>query len=282
MTGQNNTSFLTILSVFLVLVLLGLYGVVFAHSNDIGKYIKEQLNIVVELTHQTDQNGVNEVINLIKSKEEVISSSVHYVSKNDALDIMATEISGTDMISAEENPFNDAIIFNLKHEYYNQTQVKDLEAYVNALPGVSSMFYEEDFYDNAHSNIQRISILSFILGILLLILAGALIFNTIYLSLVTDESKIRLKELVGAKRRYIKMPYLRKAFRMGWVSALGACIFISLLIYFVASQVPVIKSILNIQYTIVVFVFLFLLGVMIPMIGTNTIVNKYLSKLYTY
>lgn len=282
MTNQGNTSFLTILSVFMVLVLLGIYGIVSIHSNQIGKYIKEQLNIVVELSKNASESERQQVITYIEGRAEVLPNSIDIIGKEDALKMMAPEIESSNLVLGDENPFSDAIIFNIGNKYYSADIIENLKSSLLSQAQVTTVFYEEDFFEKAQTNIQRVSFLSFLFGIFLLILASALIFNTIHLSLINDEPKIKTKELVGAKRRYIKMPYLRKAFRIGWVSSLGACIFLGILLFAISNQVPVIKSILNMVHVLIVFVILILIGILIPMVGTHSIVGKYLNNLYTY
>lgn len=281
MHSQNKISFLTIFSVLLVLILIGGVILVTLHTKRMNNVIKEKLNIVVELKDSIPSLTPNNIIANLESREEVVEGSVSYIDKESAVDLMGLE-NQNNTVLLTDNPFQNAIIFNVEHSHYNRFNLNELKSNIEAIPEVSGVYFQDDFLDGITASIRKLSLFVIVFGLLLLVLSIALIYNTIKLSLMSDQEKIKTKMLVGAKWRYIKLPYLRSSFRIGWVSALLATLILGGIIFLLKSKFAFLTGIMSIPYIVFTVILVFVLGISIPMIATNRMVNQYLKNLYTY
>ena len=270
---------LTIISLSLVLFLLGLYMVVASQTNQITDSLKEKINIVVELYQQYDEQDKNNLLAKLKANEAVIGSSIQFLSKEQAKIMMVGDNDLVFMDDSLQNPFRDAIVLNLQSEKYEAEFLDEFSSVLKSQSIVGDVFYQKDLFELINKNLSKVSLTFLIVGIIMLLLAVSLIFNTVNLSLSTDKQKIQTMELVGAERNYIKKPYLKRAFQTGFISFLVAILLLisfTLLIYF---NFTFVREAINFFYLAFVVLVLLVLGVVIPTFSTNKIVNNHLNKI---
>jgi len=119
---------------------------------------------------------------------------------------------------------------------------------------------------------------------LLLLIAIALINNTIRLAVFSKRFIIRSMQLVGATRSFIMRPFIWQGIVNGiWASILALILIVGVL-YFVKSELPELMNIQDIKSLVELFGLVILLGIFISVISTIFAVNKYirsdLNKLY--
>ena len=277
---KHSSDILTVFSIALVLILVGIYGVLSLHSTHIVNILKESVDIMVEFEPEATADETDKMIQELKSNENVLPQSVVLIDRDEAKEIMIGEMGDEYLILGMENPFRSSVLFRLRSESYSSAYLADLREQLSGRSMVSDVFYEEDFFDWLANNLKRFSFLALGLGFVLLILSTALIYNTINLSLNADRSKIQTMELVGANWNYIKKPYLKNSAIMGLIAAIGAIIFILLSVFFIGSRFPDVEGLINSQYLLIVCGLILLLGISIPFIASFIIVSRYLRKIY--
>jgi len=270
---------LTIISLSLVLFLLGLYLIVASQTNQITDSLKEKINIVIELQEEYDDKDRVGLLASLKSNEAVIETSVQFLSKEEAKKIMIGEDELVFMDDSLQNPFRDAIIINLKSSNYNADFLDHFSSSLRDENSVAEVFYQKDFFELVNSNLGKISTIFLVIGILMLLLAVSLIYNTVNLSLATDRQKIQTMELVGAERNYIQRPYLIRAFQMGFISFLVAILLLLLSTFLLLSNYAFLQNVVNYLYLTLIVVLLLVLGVFIPVLSTKRIVNSHLNQI---
>lgn len=136
------------------------------------------------------------------------------MSKKDALLLMSKELNISQ--NSEENPFRDLIKFNLFNTDYSEDKIKEIKSAVELEKGVIGLYFENDSVDLVKTNLEKVSLGILILAFCFVVLALAIIFNTIRLTLHSDIKQIKTMQMVGADNSFIKRPYLREAF---WMSS---------------------------------------------------------------
>lgn len=270
---------LTIISLSLVLFLLGFYLLVSSQSSLITNKLKEKINIVIELVDNYSSEQKSQLLVSLNANESVLSESIDFLTKEDARQIMVGE---DDLIFSDDslqNPFRDAIVLNIKSEKYNPEFIELFSNTLESQAIVGEVYYQEDLFDLVNSNLKKVSLLLLVVGIMMLLLAMSLIYNTVNLSLLTDKQKIQTMELVGAERAYIKKPYLIKALQSGFLSFLIALLLLAGFLMLLVYNFEFLKDALNYLYLGLIILLLFVLGVLIPFIITNNFVIKHLNKI---
>jgi len=270
---------LTIISLSLVLFLLGLYLIVASQTNQITNTLKEKINIVIELYENYDDNDKKALLSSLGSNEAVIGSSIQLLTKEEAKQIMIGEDDLIFMDDSLQNPFRDAIVLNLRSDKYESDFLEQFSAVLKSEEIVADVFYQKDLFELINRNLSKVSITFLIIGILMLLLAVSLIYNTVNLSLTTDRQKIQTMELIGAERSYIRKPYLRRALQTGFISFFIAIVLLlafGMLVYY---NFDLIQNAINFYYLGAIIILLLFLGVIIPVLSTNNIVNSHLNRI---
>ncbi|MBC7885342.1 MAG: hypothetical protein H7X99_07695 [Saprospiraceae bacterium] len=274
--NQKPTQFYATMSTSIVLILISLFLLIFFHSNNITNIVKENINILVELEENRPTGEIEQLKKIISGYKGVVPASVTYIPKEDALTLMSKELNISQV--AEDNPFKDLIKFNLSNEYYSEEMIKVIKSKIELEKGVFGLYYESDSVDLVKSNLQKVSLGILILALCFVILALAIIFNTVKLTLYSDIKQIKTMQMVGAENSFIKKPYLRSSFLISTKATLAVVIFISLLcIYLIQSQ-SVFAEIIKWKYVLLTVGISFIGAFVIQFFTTNSIINKFLQR----
>jgi cell division transport system permease protein len=244
--NRKPTQFYATMSTSIVLVLISLFLLIFFHSNNITNIVKENINILVELEDRLPTGEIENLKKIVSAYKGVVPSSVTYLTKESALEMMSKELNISQ--SSEENPFRDLIKFNLDHESYSEKTIEDIKSNIELEKGVIGLYYENESVDAVKNNLDKVSMGILILAFCFIILALAIIFNTIQLTLFSDIKEIRTMQMVGAENSFIKKPYLKAAFWMSSKAVLTVIVFIAALCTYLINSSSIFAEIIQWKY----------------------------------
>ncbi|MBK9567131.1 MAG: hypothetical protein IPO37_18770 [Saprospiraceae bacterium] len=163
----------------------------------------------MELEDKLPAGQIDQLRKVLINQPGVIAESVVFVDKNEAQKMMTGDmvLSSPD----DENPFRDIIKFNLRHDAYSDQNIKDIKTQIELEKGVSGLFHENESINAVKANLERISMGILILAICFVVLALAIIFNTVKLTLHADAKIVKTMQMVGAEKSFYQKPYLRSA-----------------------------------------------------------------------
>ena len=113
-------------------------------------------------------------------------------------------------------------------------------------------------------------------SLLLLIVAIALINNSIRLSIYNKRFLIKSMQLVGATQTFIRRPFVQKGIVHGIYSALIAILLIMGVMYYSQRYLPDLFQIQDIEILAYLFVMVLTLGIVISWISTSLAVRKFI------
>ncbi|MDR2805622.1 MAG: FtsX-like permease family protein, partial [Dysgonamonadaceae bacterium] len=125
--------------------------------------------------------------------------------------------------------------------------------------------------------IAKVGLLLLIIAVILLFISFAIINNTIRLMIYSKRFLIYTMQLVGAKRSFIRKPFILSNMVIGVISACIACGLLYWLISYMGHNIPDMNTLYNIQSLIIVFGSVLVLGVLIAVISTYLAVNRYVG-----
>lgn len=266
----------TIVSVALVLLLLGLFGMWLLQAAHLSKTLKEQIDILVELRDDTATEDRESLMRKLGTETYVRAGSVEFLSREDALLEMGDEINH-DLVDLDlPNPFRDVITFNVGAAYLQADSLAWITRAVGANPVVLDVYYQESFIDRVVSNAQRIAYMFLGLGLLLVLIAVVLIHNTVRLSLYANRFLIKTQELVGATWGFISRPYLRRAFWHGLLSGLIAIGGLVGIQFWLQDQIPELQMFEQPTWLLGLYGAMLILGIGISYLSHLSVVRKYL------
>jgi cell division transport system permease protein len=151
-----------------------------------------------------------------------------------------------------------------------------IEKELLANPGVKEIFYQKSLVQAINKNLNRISLILLGFSGLLLLIAVALINNTIRLSVYSKRFLIRSMQLVGATQSFIRRPFIFKGVFQGIYGAFIAIVLIAGIIYFAIQELPELVELQDINLFIILFSLIILCGILISWLSTYFAIRKYL------
>ena len=264
----------TIISISLVLFLLGIIGFLYLNANRLSVYVKENLGFTILIN---DNAREAEVVRL----QKVLNAAAYvrvaeYINKEQAAETLKDEL-GEDFVEfLGYNPLLASIEVKLAADWANPDSMARIEAQINSFPQVKEVYYQKNLLDAIHENVKRITIVLAVFSLLLLLIAIALINNTIRLSVYSRRFLINTMQLVGATRGFIRKPFLLKSVLHGLSGATVAIVLLSVFIYGLSNEMNGVIGFSNIFLIAVLFLIVIGIGIFITFISTFFAVNKYL------
>jgi cell division transport system permease protein len=265
----------TVISIALVLLMTGLLGLILVHAKNLSKYVKENivLNIIVN-----DNVNEGDVLALQKDveKDDYILRT-EYVSKELAAKNLKEDL-GEDFIEyLGHNPLLPSIDVYLKEQYANSDSIQPFISKLEKNSRVKEVVYQESLIDMVNKNIRIISIVVLAFAVILLVIAVALINNTIRLAIYSQRFLIKSMQLIGATKNFIRKPYILYGIVHGLIGSLIAILLLIFTLQFAQQQVPELVFLRDWYEFIVIFIVVIILGILISGLSTYFAVTKYLK-----
>lgn len=265
----------TVISIALVLLMTGLLGLILVHAKNLSKYVKENivLNVIVN-----DNVNEGDVLSLQKDleKEEYVLRT-EYVSKELAAKNLKEDL-GEDFVEyLGSNPLLPSIDIYLKEQYANADSIQPFIDKVAQNSRVKEIVYQESLIDMVNKNIRIISIVVLAFAVILLVIAVALINNTIRLAIYSQRFLIKSMQLIGATKSFIRKPYIIYGIIHGLIGALIAILLLIFTLQFAQKQVPELIFLENWGQFVAIFIVVVALGILISALSTYFAVTKYLK-----
>lgn len=266
----------TIVSVALVLLLLGIFGLWLLQATHLSKTLKEEIDILTELREETPEADRKELMATLGSYSFVRPGSVNYRTKEEALTEMGEEVA-KDLVDLDlPNPFRDMVIFNVQEAYLQKDSLALIASMVKENPVVLDVYYQETFIDRVVENARKLAYVFVGMAILLVLIAVVLIHNTVRLSLYSNRFLIKTQELVGASWSFISRPYLRRAFWHGLLSGLLAVGGLVGIQFWLQDRAPELRLFEKMDWLLILYGGMLLLGILISYISHYSVVRRYL------
>jgi len=274
----------SMVSITLVLFMMGLLGLIILHAKKLSDYVMENISISIIMKEDVKEAGIIQLQKTLDASEFV--KSTEYITEEEAAEEL-TEDLGEDFIGfLGYNPLLPSIDLRVKAEYANADSIAMIEQSLLADDNVKEVFYQKSMVQLLNRNIRRIAIVLLGFSVLLLIIATALINNTIRLSVYSRRFLIKTMQLVGATRGFISRPFLVRGILQGLYSAFIAIVILGGILYLSQKEMPELINLQDIDLFLSLFGIVILLGIILSWVSTHFAVRRYLKmdtdRLYYY
>jgi len=264
----------TVISIALVLLMTGLLGLILVHAKNLSKYVKENivLNIIVN-----DNINEGDVLAMQKDLEkDPYVLRTEYISKELAAKNLKEDL-GEDFVEyLGHNPLLPSIDIYLKEQYANTDSIQNFIQKASKNSRVKEVVYQESLIDMVNKNIRIIGMVVLAFAVVLLIIAVALINNTIRLAIYSQRFLIKSMQLIGATKTFIRKPYIFYGIFHGLLGALIAILLLIFTLQFAQKQIPDLVFLRNWYEFGAIFLIVVILGIIISGLSTYFAVTKYL------
>ncbi len=270
----RNSYFTTVISIALVLFLLGAVGYLMLNAQRLSNYVKENIGFNIVLKDNVREVEVRRLQKYLDASSYV--KATEYIDKDRAAKELQEEL-GEDFVDfLGYNPLLSSIEVKLFAEYANPDSIKNVEEIFNSFPQVKEVFYQKNLIQKVNENVNKISLVLLTFTFLLLMIATALINNTIRLSIYSKRFLINTMQLVGATKGFIRQPFVSTSIIHGLLGALLANGMLAGGIYVLHHELGGFIGFDNIELIGVLFILVVVLGIFLSLVSTFFAVNKYL------
>lgn len=264
----------TIVGIALVLFMIGSLALLLLNARELSVYVKENIQVQVFLNEDSREVDMIQLKKTIDA--EAYPKETQFVSKEEAAKTLQEEL-GEDFIAfLGFNPLLPSIDIRLKAEYAHPDSIQWIAADLQQNPLVHEVAYSPDLIQQVYENVNKISLILLIFSGLLLLVAIALINNTIRLAMYSRRFTIRSMQLVGATQWFIRRPFIWQGMLNGFYAAVIAAGMLAGLIYVAQREVPEFFELQDLETFLLVFAVVLVTGVLLSLISTLLAVGRYL------
>jgi cell division transport system permease protein len=272
----RNSYLSTIVSITLVLFVMGLVAALLLNVGYLSRYVKENIGFSVEIadgTSDADIAWVRKQLDIMPAVRET-----KFISKADAERELRTMLGQDFVAFLGYNPLHVSIEAKLRYRYAHPDSLPRIEKRIAKMQGVKSVTYQKSLVDVVNRNVNRISAVLLLFGILLFVVSLTQINTTIRLSVYSKRFIIYTMKLVGATRSFITRPFLARSALHGVISALFAFGLLGGVYFVVRNQIDIdTLNIISIDFVGLLLLCLLALGLLVSIISTYFSLNRFLD-----
>jgi cell division transport system permease protein len=263
------------ISITVVLVLVGLLCTLVFNTSKLGDYFKEQLIVTAYLNTNTKEVEKAQLLKGFELNENTLG--VSFISKEQAAKDYSEEI-GQDFVEfLGFNPLRDGIEIALKAQFVSVSSIDQLAADLQQRPYVEEVIYDTELLRLLESNFSSIQKALAFGATILLLFSILLINSSIKLSIYSKRLVIKTLRLVGAKKAFIRWPFIWINLRLGILGATIASVLLSLLYFKIDQWYPNLKLTQDYYALGAIISLLFILGTTITVFSTYLATSRFLS-----
>jgi cell division transport system permease protein len=264
----------TVVGISLVLFMLGMLAVLILNGQKLSSYVKENIQVQVFLKEDVKEGDLMRIKKEMDAEPFVKETTI--VSKEEAARVLSEDL-GEDFVSfLGYNPLPASIDMKLQAEYAHPDSVEIIASNIEDRKEVAEVVYSPNLLREINRNINRLSLILLGFSILLLIVAIALINNTIRLAIYSKRFIIRSMQLVGATGGFIQRPFIWNGIIHGLYAGFIAVILIMGILFLAKREVPEFFEVNDFIIFVKVFAVVLISGIIISGISTLFAVRRYL------
>ncbi len=271
----KNIHFGSTISMSLVLFLIGLVSLLLFVAHDMSVYVRENINLSIILDDDADRAESNRVETFLNSAG--YAKKITFVSKEDALKEHIAALGDDPQDFLGYNPLKASLEVKLRAKFANPESVKMIETKLKTFEAIERVKYQKDLVGLVNDNVKKISIVLLGLALVLLIVAVALINNTVRLSIYSNRFLINTMQMVGATNWFIRKPYIRQSVINGLVAAIIAILILGIVAYYILFEFGLNGLSVNPVSAIWVSVIVLLSGIVLMCTSTYLSIGRYLK-----
>ena len=263
-----------VISLSLVLFMLGALGLLVINANKLSKHFKENVGFQIYLKDTASSAQTDGLLQEISNSK--YAKSVNLINKEQAAAKLKADL-GEDFVSfLGSNPLLNSMEVKLNENYANTDTLQIIEKALLQKNYIKEVVYQKDMINNLNKNTRAIAFFILIFSGALLIVAIALINNTIRLSIYSQRFLIRTMYLVGATRSFISKPFIFKGVRQGIIAGVVASILLVGLLAISTRFIPDLLQLQDENLLVILFCAIILVGVIISAFSAMLSVLRFL------
>ena len=269
--------FTSVVSISIVLLLLGIVGLLMLNAKQMSDYVKENLCFSLIINDNATEPDIKQFQKSLDTHDFI--KSTEYINKDEAAKQLQEELGENFIETLGYNPLSPTINVYLTSDYASPDSIAKLEGFfLSKSDIVDEVSYQQNLVNLVNDNIKKVSIILLALSALFFLISFTLLNNTIRLQIYSKRFVINTMKLVGAKKGFIRRPFIASGALQGLVSSIIAIALLYGIIYFANSQLENIMGSIDPMIIALLFVAVAVVGVLLCVFATLLAINKYLRQ----
>ncbi|MFT5847054.1 MAG: cell division transport system permease protein [Psychroserpens sp.] len=267
--------FSVVISIGLVLFLLGCLGLLVLNAKKLADHFREQVVVTIYLNDTAKDVEVNQLQKSLAMAD--YTKEATYVSKEEAAQIVKSDIGEDFMEFLGTNPLQNSIDIYLKADYVTNETLDGITTELSNKAFIEDIKYDNDLVEIMNENVKKITLWVLILSAVFTLIAVLLINSSIRLAVYSKRFIIKTMQMVGATKRFIRRPFVSKSIQLGVIGAIVALIGMSVVLYYLDRTFPELDLLQNPILIGGLFAGIFILGIFITWISTFIATQRFLN-----
>ncbi|MBD1260397.1 ABC transporter permease [Maribacter polysiphoniae] len=267
--------FSVVLSIGLVLFLLGILGLLVLNTKKMADHFKEQITVSVFLKENAKEVEVDQLQKSLAMAE--YTKTATYVSKEEAAEQHSADIGENFIDFLGYNPLKNSIDVQLNADFVSPEQIEEIATEISKKNYVDEVSYDKPLVGLLSDNVKKISFWILVASAIFTFIAVLLINSSIRLSIYSKRFIIKTMQMVGATKIFIRRPFIWTNIKLGMLGALIALIGLGAVLFYLDSNFTEFNLLQDSTVIILLFVGVFVLGVLISLISTYFATQRFLN-----
>ena len=233
----RNSSFISAVSVALVLCLIGLECVLLLSAGALVTRMRENMTITAVLTQDVDSVQCSEMETFLSSSDRFSGHS--FISAEQALEDHKKWLGEDPTEFLGYNPLTASYEIHPTEAFSHPDSLSQLVEQLEAKPYVMEVVYTRDLAKKMTHNVSRGSLILLVIALVLLVVSMVLIVNTIRLQIYSKRFLINTMTLVGATPWVTRRPFVLRNMLVGFLAGLAALAVLAGTIYYVRQELGI-------------------------------------------
>lgn len=281
-------AFAAILTMFLTLLVIGMFAVATAVSLSVLGYFESKPQLTVFFTDKATAGDIN-ALQVKLEQSGKAATPMKYVSKEDALAIYKEQNKNDPLLL--EMVTADILPASLEVTAVDPRYLHELEPIIKQSDGVEEVVFQKDVVDTLLSWTNAIRLVGGMLAALLAFNSFLIIMTIIGMKIALRKDEIEIMKLIGASQWYIRMPFIIEGGWYGIIGGFTAWCVIMIVLFSLREQflsflgaIPLIQTVLihpfdsvTVLYASVFMVSLMLTGFLLGAFGSVVALVRYIK-----
>jgi len=245
------------------------------HAHKLSRYVLENIIVTAVLENHAEEADIVRLQRQLEFTSSV--KSTEFISRDEAARILTAELGEDFVAFIGHNPLPATIEIRMRAAYANEDSIAILTEQLLRVSEVQDVFYQTNLVQLINDNIRRISLILLSISAIILLIAIALINNTIRLSVYSKRLLIKSMQLVGATQGFIRKPFIMRGLWQGLIGAFLSSVFIGVLLYRLQMHAPDIVSISELNWYLLLFAGIFVVALIFTWLSSYFAVRRFLK-----
>ncbi len=269
------TSFSSIFSIFLTLIISGSLIIVSQNTSKVIEYLRDKYKIEVFFKNEITFEKVEEVVGNINKINGVRSTTV--ISKDDAEKIFKLQFGEDIMKIIGYNPLPISCVVNIVKDDTKTINIASIINKLKSFQEIDEINYQGRIISRIEGYYQLFVRLMTSILIIVFFISIFTISNTIRLTIYAKEKLIESLQLIGATRSFVKAPFIIEGILIGFIGSALSCLLLLGLLEFSYDLIYTYLS-FEIEYDIKLLILtLCSLSIIISFIGSSRATARFLK-----